>query len=107
MGDLLKIKTRVAYILENYPDTRNDDGSLWASYVRKFHGNLINNGTVLLEDVAWFLPKQSVIERFRRIFNRKYLYLPTNESVAISRRINMEIWKAEMLKQGTCYERKY
>lgn len=74
-----KLKERVEHILKSYPHTRNSDAQL-VDYVAKSFG---------VDPIK----KASSIERCRRWFNQRGMYLPTSEEVARQRKMNIDEWK--------------
>lgn len=105
------LKRRVAHVLENYPETRNDDVELTLRIWRLFcRGALrMENGEnaaryapsegeklyIALESVK-DLPREDHVKRIRAAFQndpKNPQWLPTIESVAIARRMNIENWR--------------
>ena len=73
------LKAQVGHILKQSPHTRNSDKELVGLVCRIFGYNPIE--------------KASSIERCRRWYNQKKMYLPTSEEVAKQRRLNIDEWK--------------
>jgi len=81
-------KERVLYILEHYPEARNDDLYLWLIYVRLFSPELSKYISYIPYEVLKKAPKFETIRRVRQhIQNTLGLYPPTREEVMRRRRI--------------------
>lgn len=84
---LVEIKekqSKVHFIMENFPETRNDDSLLCLMYWK------LVEGAENLEDVLW-LTKAEVVRRARQKIQEKGILLPTDEDVLRRRRINEKI----------------
>lgn len=84
---LRTVKERVLYILDKYPETRNNDLYLWLIYVRLFEPELSKYIKFIPYDV---LKKAVAFETIRRvrqkIQNELGLYPPTDPKVIKRRR---------------------
>lgn len=80
------LKDRVGYILQKFPDTRNNDELLIHRVCDEFHYNPIS--------------KASAIERSRRWYNQRKEYLPTDWNIAKKRGIAEEIWREALGYKG-------
>jgi hypothetical protein len=98
MAELKTYKTRVRKILEEQETARNNDGTLLAYYLQKFHPNLIHR----TEEVGLVLPlcnlkKIPPIENIRRsrqlIQNGDNEFLPSDPEVRKARKIKEENWR--------------
>jgi len=80
---ILKLKDQVQHVLENFPATRNSDEQLIHKVCELFPGkDPVRNA--------------SAIERCRRSFNQAGYFLPTDEEVAIKRKMNVDEWRAAL-----------
>lgn len=82
------LKEQVGYILLTRKETRNSDAELITTVCAKFfdkHGNLYDPIKVATS-----------IERCRRWFNQHGKYLPTIESVARQRKMNIDEWRVAL-----------
>jgi len=87
---LVKVKDKVKYILEKYPEARNDDRYLWLMYVREFEPELSKYIRYIPYNVLKNTISFETLRRTRqKIQNEEGLYLPTDPSV-IKRRRRME-----------------
>ena len=90
---LKTVKDRVEYILENYPESRNDDFYLWLLYVRTFDKNLSN----YIKFIPYRLIKNAVkfetISRVRRKIQEEGRLLPTDPKVLEKRRRLSKIYQ--------------
>lgn len=108
------LKRRVAHVLENYPETRNDDVDLTLKIWRLFYRGLLrtekgeNAGRFAPSDseqlfvdlrVVGDLPREDHVKRIRAAFQndpKNPQWLPTREDVAIARRMNVENWRRSL-----------
>lgn len=84
---LVEIKEKIAkvqFIMENFPETRNDDSLLTLMYWK------LVEGAEKLEDVLW-VTKAEVVRRARQKIQEKGILLPTDEDVMKRRRMNEKI----------------
>ena len=93
---LKTVKDRVEYILENYPESRNDDFYLWLLYIRLFERQLSN----YIKFIPYKLLKNAVkfetISRVRRKIQEEGRYLPTDPKVLEKRRRLAKIYQRVM-----------
>ena len=90
------LKMKVETVLENYPETRNDDIALTIQVWRVFHKEKLNFEYVKLSDLVQ-LPREDNIKRVRaQIQNKEKRFLPTDWEVAKKRQINEENWREAM-----------
>lgn len=95
------LKQKVHDILRDEPSTRNSDIALMIAVWKKHCPSYIKKGSsgeegVWLKDL-YELPREDNIKRVRAYWqNDKKLYLPTEESVAKARGINMDEWRVAM-----------
>ncbi len=95
------LKSRVLYILEKYPFTRNDDLVLTLYLWREFYPSKIqrdenNKAYIFVEDIK-LLPREDHIKRVRaNIQNKENKFLPTDINVVKARKLNEEIWREKM-----------
>lgn len=80
--DIKTLKGQVGWILETRPETRNSDAELVTIVSSKYGHDPIKKATS--------------IERCRRWLNQRNKYLPTLESVARHRKMNIDEWKVAM-----------
>ena len=86
-------KERVEYILEHYPETRNNDLYLWIIYVRLFCPELSKYIKFIPFDIFKKAPSYETIVRVRRKLNENGKYLPTDPKVAKRRRKLANIYR--------------
>ena len=90
---LKTVKDRVEYLLEVYPESRNDDFYLWLLYVRTFDKNLSN----YIKFIPYRLIKNAVkfetISRVRRKIQEEGRLLPTDPKVLEKRRRLSKIYQ--------------
>ena len=92
----MTLKKQIEYILENYPETRNDDIDLtikvWQHFpplnedtgrnVKIIYSDKTNKYYIALDDLHW-LQREDHIKRIRaKIQNNEKRFLPTNPKVA-------------------------
>lgn len=89
-----KLKDQVLFCLENYPITRDCDKALTIKVWKMFYENFISDdGKIQLSDL-YNLPSQADIQRIRaKVQNQEKLFLPTQQEVALKRKISEEDWK--------------
>tara|TARA_R100001086_G_scaffold118472_2_gene60888 strand:- start:1487 stop:1819 length:333 start_codon:yes stop_codon:yes gene_type:complete len=92
MSELKTFKERVALILKEHEAARNNDGTLMAYYIDRFHSDLVHKaeklGKVIPLSNMKYLPPFESIRRVRAIIqNVDGKYLPTDEKVIKARRI--------------------
>lgn len=90
------LKQQVKQILEQYPETRNNDITLtiklWEVYYELEYRVLLK-GTI---HSLYYLPYQDNIKRYRAMFQAKGQYLPTDWKIAKQRRIKEDVWRRSM-----------
>ena len=82
LGDLIKIKDKVRYVLENYPKTRDCDKHLWLAYMCIFHNLKQKMGDVpykIFRDMflSSDVPVTESVRRVRQKFQEEGLYTGT------------------------------
>lgn len=98
MAELKTYKERVRSILELHESARNNDGSLYACYINKYHHGLVKqdmygkNSSILLNDFKHFPPMENIRRSRQLIQNGDNEYLPTDPKVRKARRIKEENW---------------
>lgn len=108
------LKHKVAHVLEHYPETRNDDIDLTLTIWRTFYrgalrtpdgGNASRYGVSADEELSVplsaikDLPREDHVKRIRAAFQndpKNPRWLPTLESVANARRMNIEVWRRSL-----------
>lgn len=89
LGELKHKKDRVSYILEHFPDARNNDNTLCLIYWK------LVDKVERVEDIQ-FATKAEVLRRARqKIQNDNKKFPPTSEDIIIKRRM-----QAEHMRQG-------
>lgn len=93
-----ELRKKIVDILETVPATRNCDVLLTTKIWEKYHqGRLLKREAdgkiyVALDDLK-YIPREDNIKRIRaKIQNEENLFLPTFESVAKKRKLNMQEW---------------
>ena len=98
------LKDQVAYVLENYPETRDSDIKLTLRIWRSFYEELLipggeySDAAVSLRDIPK-LPREDNVKRYRAYFQNDPVnprWLPTREDVAAARRMNIEAWRSAL-----------
>lgn len=93
------LKYKVGYCLNKYEEARNSDIKLANAVIYEFYNSKVTdiNGELWIKlNNIYDVPKFSDIERVRRKFNEKLMYLPTNKEIAIQRKIGEQEWKKAM-----------
>lgn len=94
-------KNEVGRILRDNPSTRNSDITLMIEVWRKHFPQRIKRG-VTGEEGVWLkdlydLPREDDIKRVRAYYqNTKKMYLPTEEAVAVARKMDVNEWRIAM-----------
>ena len=89
-SNCLTLKHKVEWVLQNEPDTRNDDKLLTIKVWETFYAKYVKRGStgllgILLKDVL-YLPSQDGIKRVRAHFqNVEKKYPPTSFEIAKTR----------------------
>lgn len=105
MSELKTYKQKVRYILEYVPQTRNDDGLLFAHYVNHFYPQLVRR----MEDGHKYvalkhfkdLPSFETIRRCRQIIqNDNGDFIPTDPKVIKGRGIKEENWRNAEVREA-------
>jgi len=86
LEQLKTLKEQVAYVLENYPETRNSDLYLWLILIRTFHPEASRFIKYIPYEVFKKFPNFETVARLRRKFNEEGLFLPTDLAVLRRRR---------------------
>lgn len=90
------VKTKVGYILNQYPATRNSDVTLIIKYWEVFHPELLENGAVSFESL-YILPKFNSISRARAKIQNEYRLYQASEVVKERRaELNSEQRKSQI-----------
>ena len=92
--DIVKITKAVVHVLENDPESRNDDRRLTFEVLQFLKGNRIKDPvlTLKLRELRK-LPAFATIARVRAVLqNELHEYLPTSPEVRRQRRISEETW---------------
>ena len=97
MAELKTYKERVRSILELHENARNNDGSLYACYLNKYHHGLVQKDSadypvIRLTDFRHFPPMENIRRSRQLIQNGDNEYLPTDPKVRKARRIKEENW---------------
>lgn len=95
-GNYRTLLSRVAYILNLYPDTRNSDTKLQLKYWEKFEDGY-NGGDIDPELYTKFEKLTSLTRARAKIVNQFRLYFPTSEEVAKQRKIKESIERQNAL----------
>jgi len=90
---LKTVKDRVEYLLEVYPESRNDDFYLWLLYVRTFDKNLSNYIKFIPYRLIRNAVKFETISRVRRKIQEEGRLLPTDPKVLEKRRRLSKIYQ--------------
>jgi formiminotetrahydrofolate cyclodeaminase len=90
------LKGKVEYCLDKYEECRNSDRKLSNAIIVNFYHSKLKeiDGQHFINIIDRYeIPKDSDIERIRRKFNEKNLYLPTDINVVRQRKINEQEWR--------------
>jgi hypothetical protein len=99
LGELETAKSQVEYLLENYPNCRNNDFYLFLLWIRRFGGLSVGLPFIPYEDVKSLSGKQSTLSRVRRkIQHGEGRFLPTDPEVLEKRLERAEGFRREMHK---------
>ncbi len=100
---ILKLKVKVEYILENIPETRNDDILLTVKLWQHYHAAVVwdfakkrwvNGPFDNLYELLRNLPREDAIKRIRAVIqNDEWRLLPTDLNVAKARNMNIDKWR--------------
>ena len=93
---LKTIKDRVEWILENYPETRNDDFYLYIIYVREFEPELSKHIDYIPYNLIKKAPRFETIRRMRQKLQEAGLYPPTDPEVMKKRKRLARIYQKVM-----------
>lgn len=90
---IIKLKDQVEYILSHIRVTRDSDKLLVLEVYKKYYDEFVDRDGLPMSIKAYMsLPSESNIKRYRAQFNRKAMYLPTIEAIAVQRRLNIDTW---------------
>jgi hypothetical protein len=94
------LKKMVELVLRDYPETRNDDivltKQIWISWFSHYITDIGGERFVKLQYLSE-LPREDNIKRIRAsLQNEHHIYLPTIESVARKRKLNIDEWRGAM-----------
>lgn len=92
----MTLKDQVKSILEDYPETRNNDIALMIKVWQEHYPALYSDLEIGKVNTLYFLPYQDNIKRYRATFQAKGQYLPTDREVIKQRRINEDKWRKEL-----------
>ena len=90
---LKTIKERVEYLLERYPEARNDDFYLYLLYVRLFEPKLSGYIKFIPFNLVKSATRFETIRRCRQKLQEQGLYLPTDPKVLRKRRKLAEAYR--------------
>lgn len=100
------LKKQVLKVLEGYPKTRDSDVRLMLVLWQMFYASRVHldekssQKFVYLKDIM-DLPREDNIKRVRAIIqNVENKFLPTSWAVARQRKINEEVWREYIQKNG-------
>jgi hypothetical protein len=105
MAELKHYRQKVETILKDHESARNNDGSLYAYFLKKYCSHLIvpdANGdpAVPLKNFK-NLPPMENIRRSRQIIqNDNNLYLPSDPAVRKARKIKEENWRNAEVREA-------
>lgn len=97
--DLIKVKDKVAYILENHPHTRDCDKSLWLAYLVFFHDaqNVVNHS-----NDPWYsfrdlikstdTPTMESVRRVRQKYQEDGQYIGKKRALKMREAENVRQW---------------
>ena len=115
--NLNNIKSKVAKILRENPDTRNNDKLLTTNYWLENETHLIRTAKdgeryINLDNILKATSEASLGRMRRKIQepSKKWpngRYLPTSEEVRIKRKINEECWRAWSQAEHSAYQLKF
>jgi hypothetical protein len=88
---LKNLTDQVAYILETFPVTRENDRLLTVTIRRIFFG--IRQSVPVEQYLSGELPTKDNVKRLRAGFNKNNLYLPRDPEVCKRRKINQERYR--------------
>lgn len=92
----MELKQQVKQILEDYPETRNNDITLMIFIWKKFYAisfSMLINGQ---PTALYRLPYQDNIKRYRAMYQAKGQYVPTDWEVAKQRRMKEDWWREKL-----------
>lgn len=98
------LKDKILYILEKYPETRDDDALLTFTIIREYYPDEVK----LIED-KWFISTKALriirednVKRLRAtIQNEEHRFLPTKSDVVKKRKINEQVWREYLSRENT------
>ena len=90
------IKERVEYILQHYPEARNDDFYLYLIYVRLFEPELSGYIRFIPLDLVKTATRFETIRRIRQKIQEEGRYLPTDPQILEKRRKLAKIYRQVM-----------
>lgn len=103
------LKTKVEYCLQNYPETRDNDITLFIKLIKSYPCynmflypsgiNSNDDSTLRLKDLHE-LPKQEDVARIRRKLNQQGKYKTENEEVIRLRKEAEEKWYKNMMNDN-------
>ena len=109
MSTINNLKTKVEYCLQNYPETRDNDITLFIKLIKSYpcYNVFLNPGenfisdesTIKLKDL-YELPKQEDVARIRRKFNQQGKYKTENEEIIRLRQEAEKEWYNKMVNDN-------
>jgi len=93
---LKTVKERVEYILEHYPESRNDDFYLYLIYIRLFEPKLSGYIKYIPFNLVKTATRFETIRRCRQKLQESGQYLPTDPKVLRKRRKLAEAYRKVM-----------
>lgn len=109
MSELKNFKSKVKYILENYENARNNDGSLYAHFIKIYCSKLIvtdGEGVDMLPLKNFkLLPPMENIRRCRQIIqNDNQMLQPTDPLVRKARKIKEQNFREAEVREAVQYK---
>ena len=96
-----QLKHKIEWVLENYPDTRNDDIlltlNIWSSYYKHLLFTNDNGKLCVRLNNIFELPREDNVKRIRaKLQNEQNKWLPTDPEVRRKRGILEEEWRRQL-----------
>lgn len=96
MDRIKMLKDKVLYVLNRYPETRNDDAILTLTIIATYLPDevLVQDDKHYISTYALRLIREDNVKRIRAVIqNEEHKYLPTLEAVRRQRKISEEEWR--------------
>ena len=96
MDRIKMLKDKVLYVLNRYPETRNDDALLTFTIIATYLPEevLVKDNKHYISTYALKLIREDGVKRIRAVIqNEEHKFLPTLESVRRQRKIGEEEWR--------------